>query len=270
MPPLIGWMCASWNAGRTMRPSRFTTRVRGPTYGAMPLSGPTYRMVSLRIATDSAHERTASSVYTAPPLSTRSASRARDGPERPGPTPGAGRPPAPAGPGLGGAAHRGESRTMDDEGLRICVSSPGILREEHKIAIACPFAGGAYLFAGRLRMTQIARQSNRLAVLVFVSVMAVSIGGAMGPMAGRAGASPSPQKVSPESCMACGRPADWRACHETALALAMERDWSRAIAVEEGVRRAQPRNAEIAAVLARMYQEGTRSLPRAFELYHEA
>jgi Flp pilus assembly protein TadD len=70
--------------------------------------------------------------------------------------------------------------------------------------------------------------------------------------------------------MACCRAADWRACHEAALALAMERDWSRAIAIEEGVHRAQPRDAEVAAVLARMYQEGTRSLPRAFELYHEA
>ena len=119
-------------------------------------------------------------------------------------------------------------------------------------------------------MTQIARQSNSIAVLALASVMAVSIGMAMGPMAGPAGASPSQQKVSPESCMACGRRADWRACHETALALAMERDWSRAIAIEEGVHRAQPRDAEVAAVLARMYQEGTRSLPRAFELYHEA
>jgi tetratricopeptide (TPR) repeat protein len=119
-------------------------------------------------------------------------------------------------------------------------------------------------------MTQIARHSNRLAVLVSVSVMAISIGRAMGPMAGPAGTSPSPQRVSPDSCLACGRAADWRACHETALTMAMGRDWSRAIAIEEGVRRSQPRNAEVAAVLARMYQEGTRNLPRAFELYHEA
>src|SRR2546425_1050914 len=93
-------------------------------------------------------------------------------------------------------------------------------------------------------MTQIARQSNRIAVLALVSVMAVSLGMAMGPMAGPAGASPSQQKVSPESCMAGCRAADWRACHETALALAMERDWSRAIAIEEGVHRAQPRDAQ--------------------------
>src|SRR2546429_3595981 len=145
-----------------------------------------------------------------------------------------------------------------------------ILRDEHEIAIACSFTGGAYVFAGRLRMTQIARHSMRLAVLLSASVLAISIGGAMGPMAGPGGAAPSQERVSPESCLACGRAADWRACHDTALTLAMERDWSRAIAVEEGVRRAQPRNAEVAAVLARMYQEGTRSLPRAFELYHEA
>ena len=119
-------------------------------------------------------------------------------------------------------------------------------------------------------MTQIARQSGRLAVLAFVSVMAISIGRGMGPMSGPSGASPSPQKISPESCLAASQASDWRGCHETALSLAMERDWSRAIAIEEGVRRSQPRNAEVAAVLARMYQEGTRNLPRAFELYHEA
>jgi tetratricopeptide (TPR) repeat protein len=119
-------------------------------------------------------------------------------------------------------------------------------------------------------MIQIARHSNRLAVVAFASVLAVSFPGAMGPMSGPAGASPSPQKVSPDSCLACSRAADWKACHETALTLAMERDWSRAIAIEEGVRRAQPHNPEVAAVLARMYQEGTRNLPRAIELYHEA
>ena len=119
-------------------------------------------------------------------------------------------------------------------------------------------------------MTQFARRTMRLAVLLSASVLAVSTGLALGPMAGPAVAVPSPERVSPEACLACGRAADWRACHETALALAMERDWSRAIAIEEGVRRAQPRNAEIAAVLARMYQEGTRNLPRAFELFHEA
>src|SRR3989442_1842861 len=63
-------------------------------------------MVSLRIATVSAHERTASSVYTAPPRRTTSASRAREGPAGPG-LPALGeRPAVPAGPGrgAGGAA----------------------------------------------------------------------------------------------------------------------------------------------------------------------
>src|SRR3989442_11922187 len=63
-------------------------------------------MVSLRIATVSAHERTASSVYTAPPRRTTSASRAREGPAGPG-LPALGeRPAVPAGPGrgVGGAA----------------------------------------------------------------------------------------------------------------------------------------------------------------------
>jgi len=109
---------------------------------------------------------------------------------------------------------------------------------------------------------------SRVAIVVLVSVLAVSVCAAMGPMAGPAVSSGN--RVTPESCMACGRTFDWQACHETALSLAMERDWSRAIAIEENVHRAQPRNAEIAAVLARMHQEGMRSLPRAFELYHEA
>ena len=110
---------------------------------------------------------------------------------------------------------------------------------------------------------------TRIPVVVLLGVLAVSPTAAMGPMAGPAGAA-SGSRVQPESCMACGRAADWQACHETALALAMERDWSRAIAIEEGVHHARPQSAEIAAVLARMYQEGTRNLPRAFELYHEA
>ena len=111
---------------------------------------------------------------------------------------------------------------------------------------------------------------TRVAGVVLLSALAVSLCAAMGPMAGSGPAASSGSHVSPESCMACRRTADWQACHETALQMAMERDWSRAIAIEEGVHRAQPRNAEVAAVLARMYQEGTRSLPRAFELYHEA
>src|SRR5882762_10319226 len=89
--------------------------------------------------------------------------------------------------------------------------------------------------------------------------------------AGRAGgATQADRQVSPESCLACERAANWRACHQAALTLAMEREWTRAIAVEEAVRRMQPGNAEVAAVLARMYQEGTRNRARAFELYHEA
>jgi TolA-binding protein len=93
---------------------------------------------------------------------------------------------------------------------------------------------------------------------------------AMGALAGPAGATQTERLVSPESCLACERAADWQACHRVALSLAMEREWARAIAVEEVVRRLQPGNAEVAAVLARMYQEGTRNTARAFELYHEA
>jgi len=117
---------------------------------------------------------------------------------------------------------------------------------------------------------QIVRHAKGLAVAALVGAAVISNAAAMGPLAGPAGATQTGRPVSPESCLTCERAADWKGCHEAALALAMERDWARAIAVEEAVRRMQPGNAEVAAVLARMYQEGSRNKARAFELYHEA
>ena len=109
-----------------------------------------------------------------------------------------------------------------------------------------------------------------LAVIALVGVATLSNAAAMGPLAGPSGVTQPERAVTPESCLACERAADWQGCHRAALALAMEREWTRAIAVEEAVHRMQPANAEVAAVLARMYQEGTRNTARAFELYHEA
>lgn len=110
------------------------------------------------------------------------------------------------------------------------------------------------------------RSALALAVLWIVSSAAV----AMTPMSGPPSITTSRRSVPAESCLACPDRADWQACHETALALALSRDWTQAIAVEEVVHRSQPKNAEVAAVLARMYQESGRNTPRAFELYHEA
>ncbi len=93
---------------------------------------------------------------------------------------------------------------------------------------------------------------------------------AMGPMAGTVRVAEMGRLVSPESCLACGRAADPAACHRTALSLAISHDWEKAIAIEENVHKARPTDAEIAAVLARMYQEGAHNTPRAVELYHEA
>lgn len=110
-------------------------------------------------------------------------------------------------------------------------------------------------------------------ILVFAALLlaaAVRPAAAMGPMAGTGSVTGTGPAVPPESCLACARASDAMACHRTALSLAMGRDWKRAIAVEEAVHRAQPGNAEVAAVLARMHQEGTRNTPRAVELYHEA
>src|SRR5262245_5795050 len=144
MPPLIGWMCESWNAGRTMRPSRFTTRVEGPMNGVTLRSDPTYTILPWRIATDSAHERTAFSVYTAPPRRTTSAATDRGVRAPPAGVPaGAGRPGTPlAAPGgeAGGAAAaapaartpartmaarvgRGESEKVDDSRFLIRATS---------------------------------------------------------------------------------------------------------------------------------------------------
>src|SRR5882762_7111135 len=112
-----------------------------------------------------------------------------------------------------------------------------ILREEHKIAIACAFPGGAYVFecsaalSGGLRMKQIARTAKGIAVAVALCAAAYSTANALGPLAGPAGATQADRQVSPESCLACERAADWKGCHQAALALAMEREWTRAIAV---------------------------------------
>jgi Flp pilus assembly protein TadD len=106
--------------------------------------------------------------------------------------------------------------------------------------------------------------------MAIVLAMVVRPAAAMGPMAGTESVPGMGPAVSPASCLACTRAFDPMACHRTALSLAAGREWERAIAVEEAVHRALPGNAEVAAVLARMYQEGTRNTQRAFELYHEA
>jgi len=117
---------------------------------------------------------------------------------------------------------------------------------------------------------QIARRVLTLMFLALVSLVMARPAAAMGPMAGTERVPGTAITVTPESCMACGRASDPMACHKTAMALAAARDWERAIAVEQVVHQAMPGNAEVAAVLARMYQEGARTVPRAFELYHEA
>lgn len=119
-------------------------------------------------------------------------------------------------------------------------------------------------------MRQTARQLLTLFFTALVPAMAARPAAAMGPMAGTERLPGTEMTVSPESCLACVRASDPMACHKTALFLANGRDWARAIAVEEAVHGALPGNAEVAAVLARMYQDGTRNTPRAIELYHEA
>ncbi len=119
-------------------------------------------------------------------------------------------------------------------------------------------------------MRQPARPTLTLLLAAPVLAMVARSAAAMGPMAGTERVPGTEITVSPESCVACMRASDPMACHRTALFLANGRDWTRAIAVEEAVHRALPGHAEVAAVLARMYQDGTRNTQRAIELYHEA
>ena len=119
-------------------------------------------------------------------------------------------------------------------------------------------------------MRKMARSLLSMLFVGLVSLVMLRPAAALGPMAGTERPPGTAITVTPEFCMACGCASDPMACHKTAMALAAERDWERAIAVEQVVHRAMPGNAEVAAVLARMYQEGARNVPRAFELYHEA
>jgi len=117
---------------------------------------------------------------------------------------------------------------------------------------------------------QFARGVRVLAAVGLLLAIAPRPAAAMGPMAGTVRIAEMGRPVSPESCLGCARAADPVACHRTALSLAMSHDWARAIAIEENVHRERLADAEVAAVLARMYQEGTRNIQRAVELYHEA
>jgi tetratricopeptide (TPR) repeat protein len=117
---------------------------------------------------------------------------------------------------------------------------------------------------------QIARRVPTVVFLALVPMGMARPAAAMVPMAGTERMPGPAITVTPESCLACARASDPMACHKTAMSLAAVRDWERAIAVEESVHRALPGNPEVAAVLARMYQDSARNTSRAFELYHEA
>ena len=94
------------------------------------------------------------------------------------------------------------------------------------------------------------------ALAAFVVVSGVAAQGHRGP--------------NPDSCLACLGTSDVAACHEVAVELATNLDWDRAIAIEEKIHQRQPRNAEVASVLAKMYYQGAKNSPRAIALYHEA
>jgi Flp pilus assembly protein TadD len=81
---------------------------------------------------------------------------------------------------------------------------------------------------------------------------------------------PSSSGANPDNCEACLRAMDQAACHQVALRLAEERDFRRAIAIEDQIQARHPMDPEIDASLARMYQLGTTDSARAIMLYHAA
>jgi tetratricopeptide (TPR) repeat protein len=86
----------------------------------------------------------------------------------------------------------------------------------------------------------------------------------------RPAARPAARPPSPESCSACFGASDPLACHLVAVDLAARRSFDRAIAIEERVHAREPKNAEVAAALARMHHLGTKNSARAIALYHAA
>ena len=62
MPPEIGCTCESWNAGRSIFPSRSTTRVRMPIQGFDAASVPTKTIRPFETTTVSAQLRAPSTV----------------------------------------------------------------------------------------------------------------------------------------------------------------------------------------------------------------
>jgi tetratricopeptide (TPR) repeat protein len=75
---------------------------------------------------------------------------------------------------------------------------------------------------------------------------------------------------NPDSCLACSGHSDPLACHRIAVDLASARDYARAVAIEERVFTRMPGNAEVAAALGKMHQDGTKDSARAIRMYHEA
>ena len=116
-----------------------------------------------------------------------------------------------------------------------------------------------------LDRTQRSRPAPGLAV-------ALAAGLLLAPTAPTVSATPAaaPRAANPASCSACLRASDPGECHRVAMDLVARQDLRRAIAIEEGILSLQPRNAEVAAALARMYDEGLHDTPRAIALYHEA
>jgi Flp pilus assembly protein TadD len=102
---------------------------------------------------------------------------------------------------------------------------------------------------------------KRGATGVLAATLAAVLGGTVAAAAAPAG---------PESCAACFRASDPLECHQVAVALAMGREYERAIAIEESVHAAVPHDPEVAAALAKMYRDGTRNVARAVEMYRTA
>lgn len=81
---------------------------------------------------------------------------------------------------------------------------------------------------------------------------------------------PAHRPPTAESCLACTTASDLADCHRIAVTLANQREWDRAIAIEERVHERQPDNPEVSAALAKMHYTGKKNVARSIALYHMA
>jgi TolA-binding protein len=132
--------------------------------------------------------------------------------------------------------------------------------------------GNALAFAGpewSPLLTLLGRALVGALVIWLLTVVTAAQTGVVYPLTAPAGMN-GPRLPGPDTCLACFRATEPMVCHQVAVDLAMHRDYTRAIAIEEMVHGQHPESVEVVAALAKMYHDGMRNTARATELYHAA